>query len=332
MKIIRFLKSKTNNYFFFVSFRSSSKSQPKPLQSVRPENLKNFALVRNHEQRTCKKPLAILRMKCTHALQMFAADLYCHTSCYSSYIGKWKRATSISDMQEQIIDRTPLRTKRDIFKHHAHFIKSIIDQGRGFSLADSRDMINQDNDADLKNNEIKGFLIEEFGDSISFCDPERKNLSLFAFSSSIEVKDVVNSLRNLDVVKSAAVEIRKSLLEVSFALDDSFCDAHQLKQSWKEKKIPEVLLTFFSALFNVSSTKLMRSEMTSDIDSDIFEDGLVEDVDKEEVHDSLLMTRTKSLFQIMHYHVTKGRQKTPLHVMNAHAIYERCKSRDCDTG
>ena len=61
-------------------------------------------------------------------------------------------------------------------------------------------MINQDDDDDLKNNEIKGFLIEEYGDSIS----ERKNQTLFAFSSSIEVQDVINFLWNIDVVKSAA--------------------------------------------------------------------------------------------------------------------------------
>ena len=66
-------------------------------------------------------------------------------------------------------------------------------------------MINQDNNADLKNNEIKGSLIEEFGDSISLCDPERNNQSLFAFSSSIEVQDIMNSLRNTDVVKATAI-------------------------------------------------------------------------------------------------------------------------------
>ena len=55
-------------------------------------------------------------------------------------------------------------------------------------------MINQDDDADLKKKkDIKGFLIEEFGDSILFCDPERNNQSLFTFSSSIEVKDLINS-------------------------------------------------------------------------------------------------------------------------------------------
>ena len=83
--------------------------------------------------------------------------------------------------------RTTPKTKRGILKNYFSFIKLIIDQGRGFSLSDIRDMINQDDNADLRNNEIKGFLIDEFGDSISFCNPERKNQSLLAFSSSTEV-------------------------------------------------------------------------------------------------------------------------------------------------
>ena len=58
-------------------------------------------------------------------------------------------------------------------------------------------MINQAHDANLKNNgnEIKVFLIEEFGDFIPFCDPERNIQSLFDFSSSIEVQNVINSLQ-----------------------------------------------------------------------------------------------------------------------------------------
>ena len=36
-------------------------------------------------------------------------------------------------------------------------------------------------------------------------------------------------------------------------------------------------------------------------------------------------------FQIMHHHATQGRQKTPMHVMNAHKIYEKCKSRELIT-
>ena len=41
--------------------------------------------------------------------------------------------------------------------------------------------------------------------------------------------------------------------------------------------------------------------------------------------------KVKSLFQIMYYQVTHGKHKTPLHVMNAHAIYEKCRSRELTT-
>ena len=199
------------------------------------------------------------------------------------------------------------------------------------AISDIRDMINQENASDLTNKEIKSFLIDELGDTISFCQPERKNQSQFVFSSSIDVNHVVNSLRNLNVIKEAAITIRKSLLEVNFGLDDSFCDAQQLKQSWRETKIPSSLVTFFSALFNISSTKLMKSETSPEIDNDVLDNPEDEDEDNTEISDSLLMTKAKSLFQILHYHVSGGRQKTPVHVMNAHAIYERCRSRELIT-
>ena len=54
------------------------------------------------------------------------------------------------------------------------------------------------------------------------------------------MQDVINFLQNIDAVKSAAIDIRKSLLDVNFELENSFCDAHQLKQSWKEMKILHV--------------------------------------------------------------------------------------------
>ena len=38
-----------------------------------------------------------------------------------------------------------------------------------------------------------------------------------------------------------------------------------------------------------------------------------------------------SLIQIMHYNINHGRKKTPLHIMNVSAIYEKCKSRELIT-
>ena len=75
----------------------------------------------------------------------------------------------------------------------------------------------------------------------------------------------------------------------------------------------------------------MRSEITSGIDDCIFEDFLVEKGNEEKAYDYFLMARTKSLFHIMYHHVTKGRNKTPLHVKNVHAVYKRCRSRELIT-
>ena len=38
----------------------------------------------------------------------------------------------------------------------------------------------------------------------------------------------------------------------------------------------------------------------------------------------LQTVKIHSLFQIMCYNLQNGKMKTPLHIMNAHAIYEKC--------
>ena len=55
----------------------------------------------------------------------------------------------------------------------------------------------------------------------------------------------------------------------------------------------------------------MRSEITSGIDDCIFEDYLVEERNEEDTQDSLLMTKTKSLFQILYYTSLKEGTKAP---------------------
>ena len=54
------------------------------------------------------------------------------------------------------------------------------------------------------------------------------------------MQDVID----IDAVKTVAIEVRKPLLDVNFGPETSFCDAHQLKTSWKETKILEFLLSF----------------------------------------------------------------------------------------
>ena len=53
------------------------------------------------------------------------------------------------------------------------------------------------------------------------------------FPSASKVEDVINSLLQISAVKSAAEVTKELLLEVDYNLGDSFCDAHDLKQSWR---------------------------------------------------------------------------------------------------
>ena len=161
------------------------------MQRVR--NGKNSELARSHKQEIYRKPLVNLSIKSTPELQTSTPHLKCLQQIFTVIktvmqivLENGNRTTSTPNTSA----RTTSKTKRVILKNNFPFIKSIIDQGREFSLSDITNIINQDDDDDLKNNEIKGFLIEEYGDSIS----ERKNQKLFAFSSSIEVQDVINFL------------------------------------------------------------------------------------------------------------------------------------------
>ena len=66
------------------------------------------------------------------------------------------------------------------------------------------------------------------------------------FLSEIELRDIVKKMRSLDNIKTTAATIRQSLLDLDFGLDDKFCDAEELKEAWRKKVMPDVLLTFFS--------------------------------------------------------------------------------------
>ena len=84
------------------------------------------------------------------------------------------------------------------------------------------------------------------------------------FSSSIQLNDVVNSVRRMNVMKSAAATISEALLNVDFKVENRFCDAQELKKSYKTTKVPDVLLTFFSVLLNQGRAKLIRDDCKSD--------------------------------------------------------------------
>ena len=74
------------------------------------------------------------------------------------------------------------------------------------------------------------------------------------FSPSVDIKNVINVLRSMDTIKSAANILWQSLFSVDFGLKDKFCDAKKLKFEWRNTKVPDEFLTFFSEVFNIKKT------------------------------------------------------------------------------
>ena len=83
----------------------------------------------------------------------------------------------------------------------------------------------------ISNKEVKSFMLEHFKDKIQFCESEQASKSLLAFSSDLEMRDVIKKLRSLNTVKITAQTIKKCLLEADFGLEDKYCDAQELNHS-----------------------------------------------------------------------------------------------------
>ena len=105
-------------------------------------------------------------------------------------------------------------------------------------------MIQNDSNIKISNKEVKQLLNKLFGDFIQFRDPERKIESLLVYPSEINVEDVINTLRNTDIVSEAAKMIQNTLMNHTFNLNEKFCDSDDLKHSWYLTKIPDEILGF----------------------------------------------------------------------------------------
>ena len=175
-------------------------------------------------------------------------------------------------------------------------------------------------------------MIEHFQDVIKFCQSEHRNESLLAFSSELEMRDVIQKLRSLSNIKAAAQAIRKSLLEAEFGLEDKFCDAQELKESWENIVLPTSVCAFFSILFDINQIKLMTHNLEEHSSVSDGDDSMDEgDNDGDSIFETRKVTKIKSLYQMMLYNVHNGRKKKLLHLMAAHNVYDKCKSRELIT-
>ena len=110
----------------------------------------------------------------------------------------------------------------------------------------------------IQNNEIKIFLVKIYGDRMRFCPSQCKNESLIVFLSHLKAETLAATIRSQDAVRTAGTILKNALQYVDFGLHDKFCDASELRKSWESTRMPDVFLTLFSSMFNISKSKLVK--------------------------------------------------------------------------
>ena len=256
---------------------------------------------------------------------VFGADIYCHGPCMKHYLIKYERELNSTGTHLN------KRLKEEAWAHVLKDIEDGLSQGHGFELSKVRDDMNEficSNGMEgasghvggsVTNREVKILLINHFGDEIDFSTPKQANKSMMFFKRDIAAK-MAENIRNSNPLTQAASTIKDALLNVDFNLNDRFCDAQDLEESWDSTKIPEPLLHFFASLFNFDHKEFYVNDELDQTVGEDDENSVSSKVSNEK------RRKMNSLFQIMYYMLHKGSKRTPLHIMNSEAIYDSCKS------
>ena len=147
------------------------------------------------------------------------------------------------------------------------------------------------------------------------------------FSSEIKLQDIVKKMCSLDNIKTAAATIRQSLLDLDFGFGDKFCDAEELKEAWRKKVMPDVLLTFFSTLSNLRLRNLLQGideGSCANMDDENGNDDTDEtgmDERMESFFENQNFIKIHAMFQMFFYFVHRGQKKTPVAVMTGYTFY-----------
>ena len=248
------------------------------------------------------------------ASSVFGADLLCHVNCISRYLLKYKR-----NLQSDGKSTPQVSEKVAAFSFIAPDIKSGLDKGYGFTISYIRDQFNiQNENIKVNNKELKLLLSNYFGNSIKFSKPTEANKPLMFFSSSLQTEEVADVIRSCNPVTECALLLRESLKKLDFGLNDKFCDAQDMRNSWTESKIPEVFIKFFSTLFDIDEKSLEECEILENEDDEELEIGK---------YSHRWNLKAQTLLQIMYYICHHGARKTPLHMMVGESIHQKCRSK-----
>ena len=86
--------------------------------------------------------------------------------------------------------------------------------------------------------QTRKMLIDHYDSEIMFCKSERKNESDLCYSSSLSLDELAKVLCYRDLCHEAGIILREAFDLIDFMLDDKFCDADELKQSWLNTPMP----------------------------------------------------------------------------------------------
>ena len=143
--------------------------------------------------------------------------------------------TSSSDSEHEVKD---YEIKLNLFKRAVPYFDALINTGDcctmsdavGFTLtlAEEGEVLS----GTLYNRDMKKLLLDHYGELITIAPNTRANEPDLFFSSTITAANIAVKLKNQDILKEAASQIREALLNVDFGLQDSFCDSNDLRESW----------------------------------------------------------------------------------------------------
>ena len=139
-------------------------------------------------------------------------------------------------------------------------------EGKGYELSEIRDRANfllktlQPSHAErqFENRELRLLLLNDFQDEICFTAPQEAIKSVMFLLTINRPEDMAELIRSTDPISQCASFIHDELIEYDFLLNDRFCDANDLKESWENFRIPEKTLRFLGYLFNFNATKFYQ--------------------------------------------------------------------------
>lgn len=227
--------------------------------------------------------------------RVFAAGLYCHKNCIKRYILNYER-DAVNDAAEEI------RDSDNLIESFKNFLSTLKLESRGYSISYLRNEFNEKylpSDKHVSNRKIKGLLIDEFGDDISFTYAKDRTLSQMVFSNKIKAADMAEEIRNSDSIKKCAEILRADIKNYKFGLENADCNAKDLSRSFNEinNNVPESWSKFCAGLFPsfYSSPQVQL--------------------------------KCISVFQILFYLIHNGIKNTPLHIGLAQTIHEMTRSK-----